>query len=76
MKKIQLLYTSKKLPLHVEKIINESPLTSAESPLQLRTENIKRLHKTWSEFFAQKHHHVLTSGTFVHIICGETDPKD
>ncbi|GBO20412.1 hypothetical protein AVEN_35972-1 [Araneus ventricosus] len=58
MMNIQLPCTSKKSPLHVEEVITELPLTSAESPSQFRAESIKRI---WSVLFAQKQYQVLTS---------------
>uniref|UniRef100_A0A8C4SKZ6 Integrase catalytic domain-containing protein n=1 Tax=Erpetoichthys calabaricus TaxID=27687 RepID=A0A8C4SKZ6_ERPCA len=80
MKNIQLPCTSKESPLHVEEVITELPSTSAESPSQFRTEPVKRTIQDMVCIVCSKAasgaHKGKSCDMFVHVICGEIDPKE
>ncbi|GBM79907.1 hypothetical protein AVEN_173891-1 [Araneus ventricosus] len=80
MKNIQLPCTSKKSPLHVVEVITELPSTSAESPSQFRIEPVKRTIQDMVGIVCSKAvsgtHKYKSCDMFVHVICGEIDPKE
>lgn len=71
----ELPYTSKESPWHVEEVITELPSTITESPSQFRTKPVKRTVQKNAKA-ASSAHKCKFCDMFVHIICGEIDPKE